>query len=467
MGASPKAVGQGYVDSARRPSPGMDIQEILRRVGVAYWPLIIVLTAAGVVAPAAYHFNDRPVYTASVRFVVDASDPQITTQSTALADTVRAIATSPGHVAAALDTAGVRRDATTFAQRNVRVQALGSSGVIQLDVRDVDRVAAAKIANALAQDVIATRSTISRGEATEMVASLTAQINALDARISAIDSQTSLPKTLPPEQLTGLYSERSTLAQSRLTLASERDQINQQLALRPHGGIVDDAQPASEPDASRAPIDIVLGFLGGLVLSIVLAALLAVFRPRISGRYELEDALGALLLGDTSEWDPEDGAALATKVRLAARRARVTRLHVAALESSPEADSVVRLLAHKLATESNGGVAARDAAGYAVGSETQAGRHSRQRADGMPVKPQPLVVRPLDLTLTAKNGDGAQTGLLLVAPATVGKKNIEAEADLVALTGWPIAGIVTYGATSGRLSKALASMGRRTPWRSR
>src|SRR6266508_1758547 len=231
MGASPKAVGQGYVDSARKPSPGMDIQEIVRRVGVAYWPLILVLTAAGVVAPAAYHFNDRPVYTASVRFVVDASDPQITTQSTALADTVRAIATSPGHVAVALDTAGVGRDATTFAQRNVRVQALGSSGVIQLDVRDVDRVAAAKIANALAQDVIATRSTISRGEATELV-------------------------------------------------------------------------------ASRAPIDIALGFLGGLALSIVLAALLAVFRPRISGRYELEDALGALLLGDTSEWGPEDGAAL-------------------------------------------------------------------------------------------------------------------------------------------------------------
>jgi capsular polysaccharide biosynthesis protein len=465
MGVSPKAVGQGSMDSARRPSPGMDVQEIVRRVGVAYWPLILVLTAAGVAAPAAYHFNDRPVYTASVRFVVDASDPQITTQSTALADTVRSIATSPGHVAVALDTAGARRDATTFAQRNIRVQALGSSGVMQLDVRDVDRVAAAKIANALAQDVIATRATISRGEATEMVASLTAQINTLDTRISAIDSQTSHPKTLPPEQLAGLYSERSTRAQERLTLVSERDQINEQLALRPHGGIVDDAQPASEPDASRAPIDIALGFLGGLVLSIVLAAVLAVFRPRISGRYELEDALGALLLGDTREWEPDDGAALVTRVRLAARRARVTRLHVAALESSPKADSVVRLLTHKLAPESNGGMAAGDGAGYAIGAETQAGKHSRQRLGGMPARPQPLVVRPLDLTLTAKNGDGAQTGLLLVAPATVSKKNIEAEADLVALTGWPIAGIVTYGATSGRLSKAIVSLGRRLPWR--
>jgi hypothetical protein len=288
-----------------------------------------------------------------------------------------------------------------------------------------------------------------------MVTSLTAQINQLDTRIAAIDAQTSHFRTLPADQLTGLYGERATLAQERLTLESQRNQINQTLALRPQGGIIDDAQPANESDPSRAPMDMALGFLGGLVFAVLCAALLAVFRPRISGRFELGQALGGLVLGDTREWDSTEGPSVSTRILLAARRLGVTRLHVASVESSPEAQSTAKLVAERLALELLGGATgAVDAQ-----SDGRSGRPGRRR----------LVVKPLDLNLSVKNGDATQTGLLLVAPTTVGKKNLESEADLVALTGWPVAGIVTYGDAAANPSPGtpLTQLRRRIRWRSR
>ncbi len=231
----------------------MDVEDIFRRIFLAYWAWILLLVVAGVGAPAVYHLKDKGIYTSSVRFVIDVTDPQITTESTADSDAVRSIATSPSHVQNALDVAGVKRDPTTFAARNVVVQPLGSSGVMELQVKDVDPYAAATIANALAADVIATRTAISRTQALQMIDSLTAQISSFDTRIANLDAQTANFRAYPVDELNGLYSERNSLAQERLVLETQRAQIQQALALRPQGGIIDSAQPAMAPDSSRAP----------------------------------------------------------------------------------------------------------------------------------------------------------------------------------------------------------------------
>ncbi len=431
----------------------MDIEDVVRRILVAYWPLIVLLVGIGIAAPGAYHLNDETTYTASVRFVIDAPDPHAVNESTAVADTARSIVTSPSHVAVALTTAGVTKDPVRFASRNIELQPLGSSGVLVLNVKDTNPRAAAAIANLLAADAIATRIEISRSQAQSMVAALTAQISDLDARIAALDAQTANFRAIPVDELNGLYAERATLAQERLTLESERLQMSSSLALRPQGGVVDAADAPTVPDASRAPVDMALGGLGGLVLGVLVAALLATFRPRISGKRSLQAALSAPVLGDASESEAVGGAKLTTKIQLAAQRAGVTRLQLAPLGRGEQSDAVTRLLAERLSLDTG-----------LAGSTAPGDGQARKGND------KPLVVKRLDLSSPSKNGDFAHTGLLLVVPTTLDKKALASGADLVELTGWPVAGIVTYEEDQGDRSawKApVAYVSRRLPWRSR
>src|SRR5947199_201408 len=153
----------------------MDVSEVVHRVALAYWPLIIGLSLLGAMAGGALHVTDSPVYTSDVRFVLDAP------------------------------IAGFRPSS--------------------------------------------------------------------DPSVSAAT-------------LSGLYSERASLAQERLTLQSEVNSITESLAMRPQAGIIEPAVAAAQPDPSRAPIDVALGILGGLVVGLMLASLLAALRPRIKGAHQ-------------------------------------------------------------------------------------------------------------------------------------------------------------------------------------
>ncbi len=140
----------------------MDVSDVVHRVALAYWPLIVGLAALGAMAGGALHVNDSPVYTSDVRFVLDAPDPQAAAESVSIADAAKSIATSPSHVSAALALAGVTRDIARYTTQNIELQPLGTSGVLDLQVKDTDRKAAAVIANALAKDIIDTRAKVAR-----------------------------------------------------------------------------------------------------------------------------------------------------------------------------------------------------------------------------------------------------------------------------------------------------------------
>ena len=119
-----------------------------------------LLPTAGVLASRCLARKNRlnrsdadSLYTASVRLSLDTPDPQTAAAAGANADTARAIVTSPGLVARALAAAGVpnvsEESSTEFAERDVKVQGLGSANVIQLSVTYPEARTAALIANQL------------------------------------------------------------------------------------------------------------------------------------------------------------------------------------------------------------------------------------------------------------------------------------------------------------------------------
>jgi uncharacterized protein involved in exopolysaccharide biosynthesis len=143
----------------------------------------------GVSVALLLHPVEPETYTASARFVLDTTGSQSGAESTAIADTARAIATSSDIVTSAIKQAGVKRDAQFEANHRVAVQALGTSGVLMLTVTDSDPLVAARLANALAAEVIRIRTSYMEGNAKDQLAQVTAQLAADRQNLVKIDSQ--------------------------------------------------------------------------------------------------------------------------------------------------------------------------------------------------------------------------------------------------------------------------------------
>ena len=420
----------------------MDVTEIVRRVGLAYWPLIVGLALLGALGGGALHYGDAPVYTSDVRFVLDAPDPQALSEANSIADTAKSIATSPSHLSAALALAGVKRDVTQFSQRNIELQPLGDSGVMDLQVKDTDRRAAAVIANYLASDIIATRSQVERSQAQALQATLGDEISSTDADIEKIDAEIAAsprggadPSVLAAT-LSGLYSERATLEQERTTLEAEQFQVGQYLAARPQAGIIEPAEPAIAADPSRAPIDVALGLLGGLVLAVMGASVLAVTRPRISGIRQIEQAIEAPILGDFDPADEDIDSTIGARLRLVAARLNLKQLQLAAVDGSVDARSLVAALASRLDTPT----AQHHGIPVPLNGNGQAISRPKRKAT------QPGVpVTLFDLSEVSRDAASGEVGLVLVTPDTLTGAHVEAATYLATVTGRPIVGVILYG----------------------
>src|ERR1700731_519711 len=159
----------------------MDLQEGARRVVLGHWVVIVAFVVAIGGAVSLYHVFDTPMYSASTRVQFDGPAPTSGTEALAVADTGKAIVTSPGHIIAALNVAGVQRDVVKLTPR-ITVAPLGTSRVLLLAVTDPSANAAAGIANALADNLVATRLAV----VTAQRDSLDAQIKTLTDRIGAL-----------------------------------------------------------------------------------------------------------------------------------------------------------------------------------------------------------------------------------------------------------------------------------------
>ena len=111
---------------------GDAIQRILRR----HWKVIVLALVVGLAIPAVAHAWDETQYIATSRLVIDAADPKNSQASTSLADAAQGIVTSPGRVASALRKAHAARNVTDFAANDVKINVVGTSGVVDLSVTD-------------------------------------------------------------------------------------------------------------------------------------------------------------------------------------------------------------------------------------------------------------------------------------------------------------------------------------------
>ena len=422
----------------------MELGEVIGRIFGRHRKLIAALILAGLLAGFAIHLDDAPQYTASARLVLDASDPEDQAQSGVIADTTRAIASGPSLVRDALERIGVRRDATELAKRHVRVQALGSSGVMQLSVTDTDPKVSVALANAIAQAVIRTRLQVTAGEAATVVRNLDQQLTRLQRQLSDLDAR--IDQAGGAAGAGQLVRRREALAQRMSQLESERASVETTRALRPRAAVLDPASPPAQQIPGRRLPDLVLGGLLGLLLGVGAAALVESLRPTLVGRTAIARGTEAPVLaelvgppqrrGHRHGWVAADGAEAAMHVELVAVAAGVQQVRLMALDRQVDLSNLVQILGDSLKTA----------------TVQQADMPTaRRRRPGARAGLEPEAVQP--------EGDGGRIGLVLVAPTVLKLADLDPVKDFLTISGWPLLGVIVYQPLRRR---ALVPGGQRT-----
>jgi capsular polysaccharide biosynthesis protein len=401
----------------------MDLQEVIRRILLGHWVVIVACVVVSAGAIVTYHLFDTPMYTASTRVVLDAPAPTSGTEATAVADAAKAIVTSPTHIIAALNAAGVVRDPVKLTS-NITLAPLGTSGVLLLTVRDSNAVAAAGIANALADDLIKTRLAVSpaaqKAALDTQIAAVTDQISALNLEISSLKQQLqsltvdpSNPQTasvraqILTDRITADDNEVATLTQQSIHLDSERASLGSASDTTP--SVIDVAAVPTKADPSRLPIDLALALIVGSVLGVGLAAGMETFRPTLANSGSLAKALGVPVLG----WIPDSSGTLPTRLKLASAAADVRTLELVGLGEGLDLPSLARTLRGPLGQGQGEG---KGLAIFAI--------------DDMPAR--------------YRNGQAPASAFVLVTHGKIRKGALEAVVDLVSLSGRPLLGIIAH-----------------------
>jgi uncharacterized protein involved in exopolysaccharide biosynthesis len=426
----------------------MELNEAVQRIFRRHFALIAATVLAAVVVATALDWGHTPTYTATARFVLDAPDPQGQAQSAALADTARGIATGPATIAAALNAIGAKRDPLELAKHGVALEALGSSGVLSLSVQDHDPRVAARLANALAAAVIQTRLRITSGRLKELlnglgtqIDDLTKQIVTLDAQIDKIDAQSATTKD--PGRLAelrakrdGLVQQRDYLLQQRVVLESERGSVAATDALRPEASVVDPAVPPRHRDPSRRPVDLGLGVLLGLVLGVGAASVLETLQPSVVGRRAIAEEMGAPLVGDLpvppAILNGVDVRPVAVRVQLAAEAANVNVIELVTTDLSQDMTELAARLGESL--------------GSSITLDRTRLTRSKTRPGGTGVSgtvPDPKSAENSAANPSSPNGQ-PRRGAVAVVPSALEQSELMQVSDLLAVTGWPLLGVITY-----------------------
>ena len=76
----------------------MELNDVARRIVGQHWRLIASAILVGILLAALAHVGDDKTYTASSRLVLGTQDPKTQAEAASIADTAKAIATSPAVV---------------------------------------------------------------------------------------------------------------------------------------------------------------------------------------------------------------------------------------------------------------------------------------------------------------------------------------------------------------------------------
>lgn len=401
----------------------MDLQEVIRRILLGRWAVILAFVVASVGGVVAYHFFDTPMYSASTRVVLDAPAPTSGTEATAVADAAKAIVTGPTHVIAALNAAGVVRDPVRVTS-NITLAPLGTSGVLLLTVRDSNPIAAAGIANALAEDLIQTRLAVSpaaqKAALDAQLKTVTDQISALNLEIGSLKDQlknlpvdpsntqtASVKAQILADRITADDNEVATLTQQLIHLDSERAGLGSASDTTP--SIIDVATVPAKSDPSRLPIDLALALIVGVMLGVVTAAALETFRPTLASGDAVAKVLGVPILG----WIPDTSGTLAERLRLAAGAADIRALELIGVGHTLYLSALARSLRSPL---------------------------SQGQGEGKGV----AIFAIEDAPTRSRNGQAPPSGFVLVSPGRIKKSALAPVLELISISGRPLLGVIGH-----------------------
>ena len=407
----------------------MELNEVIGRIFVRHRNLILALLVVGLLGGLAVHVGEAPLYAASARLVLDTPDPENQDQSGVIADTTRAIATGPSLVRDALAKVGARRDPIKVVKEHVEVQALGSSGVIQLTVTDADPRIAVALANAIAAAVIEARLELTAGQAAIVARELEAEIARLQKQVESLDGQ--IQPQAGGGNLDNRLRRRDLLVQRINQLQTDRASLEATRAVRPKAAVLDTASPPALKRPGRQLPDLVLGGLLGLLLGVGIAAAMEGLRPTLVGRTAIARGLNAPVLAELAGppqqrghrygWVAADIAEAAMHVELVAVAAGVQHVRLMALDRQVDLASLVETLGEPLKT--------------ATVEQAEMPTARRRR-------PGSRTGQELEVP-NAQAGNPA-IGLVLVAPTVLKLADLDPVKDFLTISGWPLLGLIVY-----------------------
>jgi capsular polysaccharide biosynthesis protein len=403
--------------------PGMELNELGRRIFRRHWRLIALCVGLAVAAVLLVGLvgGAGATYTASARLLLDTQDPKSRQEATAIADWAKGVATSEGQVRMALVHAKIKdRRAAEIANNHVSVRALGTSAVLQLSVSDRNRYVAAKLTNALAERVIQAREAYSNGQVRQAEENLQQRIEKLNSQIAALDVQldslavqlarvaSSAEAGALRSQRDGLQQRRDLLLQQRNVAESEEVALAGAAAARPLPSVISSATVPAHADSSHLVSYLALALLLGLIVGIGCAGTIELIRPALVGGDAIARELGIPFLGSLPNEPlaraPRALHTLRARLRLAADAAEVETIGVVPVVEQVDLAPLTGLL----------------------GGDPMAR----------------LSVRQLEPAGTS--APSGRLGLLAVGPSDLEKAEIDEFAQFLTLTPQPVLGLLTY-----------------------
>jgi capsular polysaccharide biosynthesis protein len=422
----------------------MELRELGDRLFRLHAKLIIAVLVFGVLAGLALSLHDKPQYQANVTLVIGAQDPQSAQEAAVLADTARGIATGPQLVARAIARSGAARSETQVAA-GTNVQTLGSSGVLTLSVTDPDPRVAMRLADALANEVVATRRTLIQNGLASSLRGLTSQealidtqIKKLNTRIQALAAQvgrtSSSSSGVLVAQLDVLQARLTALQDQATQIAVQRNNLEAQQG--PEAAVLDKAVSAVRLPR-RTLDDTLLGGLLGLALGVAIAATQEMMRPSLFGAPAIARAVGGPLLGEMST--PPDSWTLAalpdsgTYIELAADAQHVQEVRFAVLDPGGRGRgrAQVRMLKGQLQQ-------------LRFGQQRAAEPSAGGSHDGPSAAPATGARGSAPTVSSPENEGSRRTGLVVAVPRVLKVADLEAVTSFMWISGWTLLGVIGY-----------------------
>jgi capsular polysaccharide biosynthesis protein len=436
----------------------LEIDEIAARLLRQYWAVVVVCVAVPLVAIGLITAKEPATYTADARIITGSVVPASSTQSDAIVSQVQAIATGPGTAEAALRAAGVQRNLLKFINNDVAVTGLGGSQVVDLVVTDQNPLAAQKIADTLANDVVAALNHAGQGGIISALHSIDGELVTLSQQRAVLASELSRhPRnTTVQAKLAGLDQVIANFTGDRGRLLLE--QSTQGLA-----GIIDAPAVPLKPQPKALPQKLGLAGLLGLVAGILIAAIVEVARPTVPGAQRVGRRLGAPALGRLEAADL-DGAVtngvvqLAFRTRLAALHAARSTVVVADTGTGVDLDGLAAAMQDALSDSS---FRRQEVPDYPITGNS----HNAEAAEWAAVPGAPgtavmtqqstwagaaLRIVPLHRMRPSASTEWDRVGLLVVCGPVTRVPDVATLADLAESSGWPILGVAAVPRSRGR-----------------